>query len=323
MASPSRPATTITASSARVEELLADLSTDEKIGQLIQFFYFQLPPGSPAGPLGDLAGQPKQVRAALAAGGAGALLCVKDPAEANRLQRLAINGSSHGIPALFGFDVVHGLRTIFPVPIGLAATWDATLIEQVQAVAAAEARAVGIHWVFAPMVDLALDPRWGRMIEGAGEDPLLGSVVAAAQVRGFQGDVLGGPGRVIAGPKHFAGYGAAIGGRDYDEVDLSDQEFWNTCLPPFQAAIEAGAGNIMSAYMDLNGVPASGNRWLLTDVLRSRSSICTSATGSRPAPCASSRASGGSTWRPGRPRPSASPSARTSAATGAPRPATG
>src|ERR1700761_8206527 len=188
----------MTPTSARAEDLLADLSTAEKIGQLTQFFYFQLPPSSAAGPLGDLARQPQQVEAALAAGGAGALLFVKDPAEANRLQRLAIDGSPHGIPALFGFDVIHGLRTIFPVPIGLAATWDAALIEQVQAVAAAEARAVGIHWVFAPMVDLARDPRWGRMIEGAGEDPLLGSVVAAAQVRGFQGDILGTPGRVIA-----------------------------------------------------------------------------------------------------------------------------
>jgi beta-glucosidase len=256
------------APSTRVAELLAALSPEEKIGQLIQYFYFKLPPGSNGGALGDLSSQPAQVEAALAAGGAGALLFVKDPAEANRLQQLAIDGSPHGIPALFGFDVIHGLRTIFPVPIALAATWDAELIEQAQAVAAAEARAVGIHWVFAPMVDIARDPRWGRMIEGAGEDPLLGSVVAAAQVRGFQGGVLGAPGRVIAGPKHFAGYGAALGGRDYDEVDLSDQEFWNTYLPPFRAAIEAGAGNVMSAYMDLNGVPASGNRWLLTDVLR-------------------------------------------------------
>jgi beta-glucosidase len=254
--------------SPRVEELLAALSTEEKIGQLIQYFYFQLPENSAAGPLGDLAGQPRMVEEALARGGAGSLLFVKDPAATNRLQRAAIDGSPHGIPVLFGFDVIHGLRTIFPVPIALAASWNAELIEQAQAVAAAEARAVGIHWVFAPMVDIARDPRWGRIIEGAGEDPLLGSMVAAAQVRGFQGSILGAPGRVIAGPKHFAGYGAALGGRDYDEVDLSDQEFWNTYLPPFRAAVEAGAGNIMSAYMDLNGVPASGNRWLLTDVLR-------------------------------------------------------
>ncbi len=262
------PVSAPSGTSPRVADLLAALSTEEKIGQLIQYFYFQLPADSAAGPLGDLAGQPRMVEAALARGGAGSLLFVKDPAEVNRLQRAAIDGSPHGIPVLFGFDVIHGLRTIFPVPIALAASWHAELIEQAQAVAAAEARAVGIHWVFAPMVDIARDPRWGRIIEGAGEDPLLGAVVAAAQVRGFQGDALGAPGRVIAGPKHFAGYGAALGGRDYDEVDLSDQEFWNTYLPPFRAAVEAGAGNIMSAYMDLNGVPASGNRWLLTDVLR-------------------------------------------------------
>ena len=155
-----------------------------------------------------------------------------------------------------------------PVPLALAASWDPALAEECQAVAATEARAIGLHWAFAPMVDIARDPRWVRMIEGAGEDPYLGAAMAAAQVRGFQGDRIGTPGRVIAGPKHFAGYGASLGGRDYDEADLSDEALWNVHLPPFKAAIDAGAGNIMSAYMGLNGVPASGNRWLLTDVLR-------------------------------------------------------
>ena len=169
---------------------------------------------------------------------------------------------------LIGFDVIHGLRTIFPVPIAMAASWDLEAIEAGQAVAAREARAVGIHWSFAPMVDIARDPRWGRIIEGAGEDPYLGAPVAAAQVRGFQGPELGTPERVIAGPKHLAGYGYALGGRDYDEVNLSDSELWNVVLPPFQAAIEAGAGNVMTAYMDLNGIPATGSRWLFTDLLR-------------------------------------------------------
>ncbi len=169
---------------------------------------------------------------------------------------------------LFGFDVVHGLRTILPVPIAMAASWDPETIERGQSVAAREARAVGIHWTFAPMVDIARDPRWGRIIEGAGEDPYLGAAVAVAQVRGFQGGELGAPEHVIAGPKHFAGYGAAVGGRDYDEVNLSDSELWNTYFPPFKAAVEAGAGNVMTAYMDLNGVPAAGNRWLFTEVLR-------------------------------------------------------
>jgi beta-glucosidase len=256
-----------TGATARTDELLARMTTKEKVGQLIQYFYFSLPAGQEnADPF--IARQPQAVEAALADGAVGSLLFVTDPAETNRLQRLAIEGSAHGIPVLFGFDVIHGLRTIFPVPIALAASWDADTIERAQAVAAREARAVGIHWAFAPMVDIARDPRWGRIIEGAGEDPLLGSVVAAAQVRGFQGERLGEGGRILAGPKHFAGYGAALGGRDYDEVDLSDQEFYNVYLPPFQAAIDAGAGNIMSAYMDLNGVPASGNHWLLTEVLR-------------------------------------------------------
>jgi beta-glucosidase len=135
-------------------------------------------------------------------------------------------------------------------------------------VAAREARAVGIHWAFAPMVDIARDPRWGRIVEGAGEDPFLGAAVAVAQVRGFQGTDYGQEDRIIAGPKHLAGYGAALGGRDYDEVNLSDAELWNTFLPPFKAAVEAGAGNVMTAYMDLNGVPASASRWLFTEVLR-------------------------------------------------------
>jgi beta-glucosidase len=208
------------------------------------------------------------VEAALERGETGSLLFVTDPDLINRLQRLTIEGNRLGIPALFGFDVIHGLRTIFPVPIAMAASWDLETIEQGQSIAAREARAVGIHWAFAPMVDIARDPRWGRIIEGAGEDPFLGAAVGAAQVRGFQGSKVGAPQRVIAGPKHFVGYGAALGGRDYDEVNLSDAELWNIYFPPFKAALDAGAGNVMTAYMDLNGVPATGNRWLFSDVLR-------------------------------------------------------
>jgi beta-glucosidase len=244
---------------SQVDELLARLTPAEKAGQLTQYFYFRQPAEAEHAPA---------VEAALRAGGAGSLLFVTDPAETNRLQRLAIEGSRHGIPLLFGYDVIHGLRTILPVPIAMAASWDPATIEHGQSVAAREARAVGIHWTFAPMVDIARDPRWGRMVEGAGEDPYLGAAVAAAQVRGFQGGELGAPDRVIAGPKHFAGYGAALGGRDYDEADLSDSALWNVYLPPFKAAIDAGAGNVMTAYMDLNGIPATGNRWLFTEVLR-------------------------------------------------------
>jgi beta-glucosidase len=254
----------------RVDALIARMTVAEKAGQLTQYFYFGSLPseGNQDAPGAPLPGQAAAVEAALARGEVGSLLLVTDPAEVNRLQRLAVAGNRHGIPVVFGFDVIHGLRTIFPVPIAMAASWDPEAIEQGQAVAAREARAAGIGWAFAPMVDIARDPRWGRIVEGAGEDPYLASAVAAAQVRGFQGDGLGSPGRVIAGPKHFAGYGAALGGRDYDEVNLSDSELWNIYLPPFEAAVRAGAGNIMTAYMDLNGIPATGNHWLLADVLR-------------------------------------------------------
>jgi beta-glucosidase len=263
-------ATPVDGIQARVEELISRMTPAEKAGQLTQYFYFRLPAGAAPEPaLGmDPDAQPRMVEEALGRGEVGSLLFVTDPAETNRLQRLGIAGNRLGIPLLFGFDVIHGLRTIFPVPIAMAGSWDLETIERGQAIAAREARAVGIHWAFAPMVDIARDPRWGRIIEGAGEDPFLGAAVAVAQVRGFQGADIGQHDRIIAGPKHFAGYGAVLGGRDYDEVSLSDAELWNTYFPPFNAAVEAGAGNVMTAYMDLNGIPASGSRWLFTDVLR-------------------------------------------------------
>ncbi|AOF98648.1 hypothetical protein BSY18_3958 (plasmid) [Blastomonas sp. RAC04] len=238
----------------RVETLLSQLTLEEKAGQLCQLFAFT--PNN------------EELDAEIAAGRVGSILVMRDPSELDRLQRIAVEESRLGIPLLFGFDVIHGMRTIFPVPIAMAASWDLDAIEAGQAVAAAEARALGLHWTFAPMVDIARDPRWGRMVEGAGEDPYLGSAVAAAQVRGFQGNAIGQPGRIIAGPKHFAGYGAALGGRDYDEAEISDHELRNIYFPPFKAAIDAGAGNVMCAYMTLNGVPATGNRWLITDILK-------------------------------------------------------
>ncbi|WP_235559911.1 glycoside hydrolase family 3 N-terminal domain-containing protein [Microbacterium sp. Leaf159] len=255
----------------RVEDLLSRLSVEEKAGQLTQFFYLKradtpvnveaLPPEHRA-----MAEQPKMVEDAIRAGRSGSVLYATDATMIHELQRIAIEESPHGIPLLFGFDVIHGFRTIFPVPVALAATWSEATVEAAQSVAAAEARSVGIHWTFAPMLDITHDARWGRIVEGAGEDPVLASALAAAQVRGFQGDL--GPRRILAGPKHFAGYGAARGGRDYDDVEVSESELWNTYLPPFRAAVEAGARTVMSAYMDLNGVPASANRWLLNDVLR-------------------------------------------------------
>jgi beta-glucosidase len=241
---------------ARADALIAQMTPEEKAGQLSVLFALPIPAMMSA------------TESLAAKGGVGGLLFATDPATINRLQHLAVEKSRLKIPLLFGFDVIHGLTTIFPVPIANAASWDPEGVARNQAIAAGEARAVGIHWAFAPMVDIARDPRWGRIVEGAGEDPYLGSTMAAAQVHGFQGAWLGSPGHIIAGPKHFAGYGAALGGRDYDEVNLSDADLWNVYLPPFKAAVDAGAGNIMSAYMALNGIPATGNRWLLTDVLR-------------------------------------------------------
>ncbi len=198
----------------------------------------------------------------------GSLLFVTDPATINRLQHMAVEKTRLHIPLIFGFDVIHGFRTIFPVPIAMAASWDPAMVTDAQTMAAKEASSVGINWAFAPMVDIARDPRWGRIVEGAGEDPYLGSAMAAAQVRGFQGDYIGAPDHILACVKHFAGYGAAVGGRDYDESYISETQLQNVYLPPFQAAVKAGVGSVMSAYMDLNDVPATGNKWLLQDVLR-------------------------------------------------------
>jgi beta-glucosidase len=238
----------------QADSLLRRMTPDEKIGQLSDIF---------------LLGKPgESLQQKIRKGEIGSFLFATDPALINRVQRIAVEESRLHIPLLFGFDVVHGFRTIFPVPIGMAATWDPDTVERAQAVAAAEARSVGIDWTFAPMVDIARDPRWGRIVEGAGEDPYLGAAMAAAQVRGFQGKQLGDADHLVACAKHFAGYGATEGGRDYDGAEISDSELWNVYLPPFKSAVDAGAGTLMSAYMDLNGVPASGNRWLLHDVLR-------------------------------------------------------
>jgi beta-glucosidase len=238
----------------RVDQLLKQMTVEEKIGQMMQYFQF-----SP-----EISAAEERARK----GQVGSYLFVTDPKLLNRLQRAAVEGSRLHIPLIFGFDVIHGWRTIFPVPIGMAASWDPKLIERVQSVAAKEARASGIHWTFAPMVDIARDARWGRMVEGAGEDPYLGSAIARAQVRGFQGTRVGEPEHLLATVKHFAAYGAAEGGRDYDSTYVPDVQLWNVYFPPYKAAIDEGAGSVMSAYQDLNDVPASGNTFLLQDVLR-------------------------------------------------------
>ncbi|HVT94178.1 MAG TPA: beta-glucosidase BglX [Bryobacteraceae bacterium] len=238
----------------RVNALLGRMTLEEKIGQLTQIFYM-IPDGV----------KPEE---RIRKGQVGSFLFVTDPAVVNRLQHVAMEESRLRIPLLIGFDVVHGFHTIFPVPLAMAATWDPILVTRAQAAAAREADAAGTKWAFAPMVDIARDPRWGRIVEGAGEDPFLGSVMAKAQVSGFQGPYLGSPGHVLACVKHFAGYGAAEGGRDYDSVYLSESSLRNVYLPPFRAAVDAGVGCVMSAYMDLNDVPATGNRFLLRDILR-------------------------------------------------------
>ena len=239
---------------ARVEALLAQMTLEEKVGQLTQVAGGLFPGAKP--------------EEALRKGGAGSILWLNDTKKFNELQKVAVEESRLKIPVLYGLDVIHGYRTIFPVPLALAASWDPSVHERAAAVAAKEARAAGIHWTFAPMVDIARDARWGRIVEGAGEDPYLGGAMAAAQVRGFQGPYLGAPDRLVACAKHFGAYGAADGGRDYDPAYVPEGRLRNVYFPPFQAAVNAGVGSFMSAYMDLNDVPAGGNRWLLTDVLR-------------------------------------------------------
>ncbi len=184
------------------------------------------------------------------------------------LQQIAVNETRLHIPLMFGYDVIHGHRTIFPIPLGQAASWDLAAIEKSERIAATEAAAEGIHWTFAPMVDIARDPRWGRITEGAGEDTYLGSLIATARVKGFQGNDLSANNTIVACAKHFAAYGAAEAGRDYSTVDISEQTLYNVYLPPFKACVDAGVGTFMSSFNEVNGIPATGNHDLLTNILR-------------------------------------------------------
>ena len=244
----------------RANALLKQMTTEEKIGQLNQPFYLKLPiPGVKSDPVS----YEDHVRH----GGVGSFLFVTDPKEINRLQKIAMTEQRLHIPILFGFDVIHGFDTEFPVPLATAASWDPAMAEQAQGIAAEEAAHAGVRWSFAPMLDIARDPRWGRISEGAGEDPYLGAAMARAQVKGFQGTPEN-PRDFMATLKHFAGYGAAEGGRDYDAAYISEEQMQNVYLAPFRAGVEAGAGTVMSAYMDLNNVPASANAHLLQDILR-------------------------------------------------------
>jgi beta-glucosidase len=241
----------------RVNELLARMTLQEKVGQLQQ-----LDSVPNAWRVRD------EDRDLIPRGLVGSFLNVRGARNINEAQRVAVQQSRLRIPLLFGFDVVHGYRTIFPIPLAEASSWDPAAVERSAQIAAAEAAATGLKWTFAPMVDIARDPRWGRISEGSGEDPYLGAVMARARVRGFQGDGPAAVDRVLACAKHWVAYGAAEGGRDYNTVDLSEQTLRTIYFPPFRAALEAGAGTVMSSFNTINGVPASANPFTLTQVLR-------------------------------------------------------
>ena len=236
----------------RVKDLLGRMTLDEKIGQMCQYSGFE-----------------EKHEALVKQGKVGSLLNVFGAENTNKVQKGALKHSRLSIPLIFGLDVIHGYSTIFPIPLALASSWDPEIVGKTASIAADEAASEGIHWTFSPMVDIARDPRWGRIAEGAGEDPHLGSAMARAMVEGYQGDNLADPGTIVACPKHYVAYGGAEGGRDYNTVDISERVLRETYLPPFKAAIvEAGAGTTMSAFNDLNGVPASANRYTLTSILR-------------------------------------------------------
>ena len=242
----------------RITKLLGQMTLEEKIAQTVHYANSSTGPGSPH----------TDYREQTAQGRVGSFENITGAAETNALQRLAVEKSRLHIPLVFALDVIHGYRTIFPVPLAMASTWDPELVEGASRVAAREAASEGIRWTFSPMVDIARDARWGRIVEGAGEDPYLGSAMAAAYVRGYQGTRLDDPQSILACAKHFVGYGAAEAGREYNSVDISERALRQIYLPPFHAAVEAGAGSVMSAFNSLNGVPAVANPFTLTHILR-------------------------------------------------------
>lgn len=243
----------------RVDSVLKLMTLEEKAGQLNQYNG----DWKYTGPITEDGNKLTQIRN----GQVGSMINITGVDHTRQLQEMAMQ-SRLKIPLLFGQDVIHGFRTTFPIPLGEAASWDLELIERSARMAAIEASAYGIHWTFAPMVDIARDPRWGRVMEGAGEDVYLGSLIAAARVRGFQGNGLGNTDAVMACAKHFAAYGAAVGGRDYNSVDMSERMLWETYLPPFKAAADAGVATFMNSFNDLNGIPATANAYLQRDILK-------------------------------------------------------
>ncbi len=236
---------------SRVNELLKRMTLEEKAGQLNQILFDE-----------------SNVDAAIGQGSVGSVVNATGAEQVNRLQHIAVDKSRLHIPILFAYDVIHGYRTIFPVPLALAATWNPQAVERMARISAKEASAAGIRWTFSPMVDIARDPRWGRIAEGSGEDTVLDSAMAAAYVRGYQGDDLSNPASIAACVKHFAGYGAAEGGRDYNSVDMSERQLRTVYLPPFKAALDAGAVTVMSSFNTLNGIPNTANPFTLRHVLK-------------------------------------------------------
>lgn len=246
---------------AHIDGLLKKMTLEEKIGQLNLPVAGWVPTGTTVS---------KDTEEKITAGKVGAMFGYYDPARMREIQKIAVEKSRLKIPLFFGLDVIHGHRTIFPIPLGLAATWDMKLVEKSARIAAQEATAEGLNWTFSPMVDIARDPRWGRISEGSGEDPFLGSAIARAMVKGYQGDDLSKNNSLMACVKHFALYGGAEAGRDYNTVDIGRSSMYNYWLPPYKAAVEAGVGSVMTSFNVVDEVPASANRWLMTDLLRSQ-----------------------------------------------------
>ncbi len=243
------------------DNLIEKMTLREKIGQLQQFTTRTAAITGPDGVKRD-------TESCIRNGEVGSFLSIKTKEEMLRLQKIAVEESRLGIPLIFGYDIIHGCRIVFPENLAAACSWDMEAIERAASVAAEESAAVGLHWTFSPMCDIAADPRWGRVSEGAGEDPYLGSKISAAIVRGYQGDDLASDKTIAACVKHFAAYGAGQAGRDYHTVDMTELMFRDRYLPPYRAAVEAGAVTAMSSFNDFMGVPASGNKWLLHDLLR-------------------------------------------------------
>ena len=246
---------------AKADSIIELMTIEEKLGQL------NLPS---AGEITTGQASNSDIAAKIKEGKVGGLFNIRTAEKIREVQRIAVEESRLGIPLIFAMDVIHGYKTVFPIPLGLAASWDMDLVEQSARIAAQEASADGIAWTFSPMVDISRDPRWGRIAEGVGEDPYLGSKISSAMVKGYQGDNLAANNTIMACVKHFALYGASEAGRDYNTTDMSRLTMYNDYFPPYKAAVDAGVGSVMASFNEIDGIPATGNRWLMTEVLRNQ-----------------------------------------------------